>query len=350
MHVLNLKATNLESPPYPSLVETLFTSPYSLPPLLPIDEQHVNYEPMGFQYMQHKKRVRDECVTNEAIAMQSVTSTNPMSSSASSRRQGGKHWNATPKRIKPTVAHLPAIMPESPSEVNTMMMAFAEAKNDVIKRKRKVGDVYDHTADIYLRKTFSLHIGPGDPPVHHDHRPNPTSGTIVKNLVDGALLRGKSAINSEQVLMKSLVREEVSEVDASTTNVVPMTTEADAISAVETADREEITNKIQPDNVLSVSQKELRLLERKRKRAESDRRRAQAVNDSFRESIPSLTLDMCRNLSTPLTQVVLRAYCKLAGLNQKGSPRELRERLVEAMVRENATDLSACIDSTKNSS
>ena len=66
-----------------------------------------------------------------------------MSSSASSRRQGGKHWNATPKRIKPTVAHLPAIMPESPSEVNTMMMAFAEAKNDVTKRKRKVGDVYD---------------------------------------------------------------------------------------------------------------------------------------------------------------------------------------------------------------
>ena len=265
-------------------------------------------------------------------------------------KPGGKHWNATPKRIKPTVAHLPAIMPKSPSEVNTMMMAFAEAKNDVIKRKRKVGDVYDHTADIYLRETFSLHSGPGDPPVHHDHRPNPTSGTIVKNLLDGALLREKSAINSEQVLMKSLVREEVSEVDASTTNVVPMSTEADAISAVVTADREEITNKIQPDNVLSVSQKELRLLERKRKRADSDRRRAQAVNDSFRESIPSLTLDMCRNLSIPLTQVVLRAYCKSAGLNQQGSSRDLRERLVEAMMRENVTDLSAYIDSTKNSS
>jgi hypothetical protein len=204
-----------------------------------------------------------------------------------------------------------------------------------------------------------VHIGPGDPPKHHDHRPNPTSGTIVKNLLDEALLRGKSAINSEQELMTSLVTEEVNEVDASTTNVVPMTAEADTtIPVVKTADREEITNKMQPDNVISenvsvkseeLSLEELRLLSRKRKRAESDRRRAQAVNDTFQESIPTLTLDMCRDLSIPLTQVVLRAYCKSAGLNQRGSPKELRERLDKAMMGENVTDLSTYIDLMKKS-
>ena len=357
MHALNLKATNLRSQPYPSLVETLFTSPYSLPPLLPIDENDVNYEPMGFQYIQHEKRVRDERVRNEA--MQGVASTNPTSSSASSQRQGGKHWNATPKRIKPTVAHLPAIIPTHQSEVNTMMLAYAEAQKDVNQRKKKVGDIYEHTADIYFRETYKMHIGPGDPPKHHDHRPNPTSGTIVKNLLDEALLRGKSAINSEQELMTSLVTEEVNEVDASTTNVVPMTAEADTtIPVVKTADREEITNKMQPDNVISenvsvkseeLSLEELRLLSRKRKRAKSDRRRAQAVNDTFQESIPTLTLDMCRDLSIPLTQVVLRAYCKSAGLNQRGSPKELRERLDKAMMGENVTDLSTYIDLMKKS-
>jgi hypothetical protein len=96
------------------------------------------------------------------------------------------------------------------------------------------------------------------------------------------------------------------------------------IPVVKTADREEITNKMQPDNVISenvlvkskeLSLEELRLLSRKRKCAESDRRRAQAVNDTFHESIPTLTLDMCRDPSISLTQVVLRAYCKSAGLN-----------------------------------
>ena len=118
---------------------------------------------------------------------------------------------------------------------------------------------------------------------------------------------------------------------------------------LKTAEESEIINNT-AGNVLSESPKELRLLARKRKRAETNWRRAQSVSDSFRESIPTLTLDMCRNLSKPLTQVVLRAYCKSAGLNQKGSPRELRERLDEAMMRENVTDLSAYIDSTKNSS
>ena len=181
----------------------------------------------------------------------------------------------------------------------------------------------------------------------------------MKNLLDEALLRGKSAINSEQELMTSLVTEEVNEVDASTTNVVPMTAEADTtIPVVKTADREEITNKMQPDNVISenvsvkseeLSLEELRLLSRKRKRAKSDRRRAQAVNDTFQESIPTLKLDMCRDLSIPLTQVVLRAYCKSAGLNQRGSPKELRERLDKAMMGENVTDLSTYIDLMKKS-
>jgi hypothetical protein len=181
----------------------------------------------------------------------------------------------------------------------------------------------------------------------------------VKNLLDEALLRGKSAINSEQELMTSLVTEEVNEVDASTTNVVSMTAEADTnIPVVKTADREEITNKMQPDNVIlenvsvkseKLSLEELKQLERKRKHAETNRKRAQAVNNNIHGSIPTLTLDMCRDPSKSLTQVVLRAYCKLAGLNQRGSPTELRERLDKAMSGENVTDLSAYIDSTKKS-
>ena len=47
---------------------------------------------------------------------------------------------------------------------------------------------------------------------------------------------------------------------------------------------------------------------------------------------------MCRDPSISLTQVVLRAYCKSAGLNQRGSPRELRERLDKAMTGENVTE------------
>ena len=76
---------------------------------------------------------------------------------------------------------------------------------------------------------------------------------------------------------------------------------------------------------------------------------AQAVNDTFHESIPSLTLGMCRDPSISLTLVVLRAYCKSAGLNQRGSPKELRERLDKAMTGENVTDLSTYIDFMKKS-
>ena len=63
-------------------------------------------------------------------------------------------------------------------------------------------DVYDHTADIYLRETFSLHIGPGDPPV-----------LLWRISWTERYWEERVQINSEQVLMKSLVIEEVSEVD-----------------------------------------------------------------------------------------------------------------------------------------
>jgi hypothetical protein len=73
------------------------------------------------------------------------------------------------------------------------------------------------------------------------------------------------------------------------------------------------------------------------------------VSDTFHESIPTLKLDMCRDPSISLTLVVLRAYCKSAGLNQRGSPRELGERLDKAIMGENVTDLSTYIDLTKKS-
>ena len=66
------------------------------------------------------------------------------------------------------------------------------------------------------------------------------------------------------------------------------------------------------------------------------------MNDTFTKAFQHL-LDMCRDPSISLTQVVLRAYCKSAGLNQRGSPRELRERLDKAMTGENVTDLSTYI-------
>jgi len=95
-----------------------------------------------------------------------------------------------------------------------------------------------------------------------------------------------------------------------------MTAEADTtIPVVKTADREEITNKMQPDNVIlenvsvkseKLSLEEMKQLERKRKHAETNRKRAQAVNNNIHGSIPTLTLDMCRDPSKSLTQVVLR--------------------------------------------
>jgi hypothetical protein len=241
---LNVAAAGvLEVPLFPALTDTHVT-PFKLPPLKPIYDGDVEWEPMGFIYLSHEKNVADRAIVERVIAEHTtaaaanattahattatttattVITTDPATTTVTAAiaanpitaviatpitaaaantaiaspsspisptgRQGGRRWSGSPKGRTRTAADLPAIAPSQPNELQLMSNALTRAREE--GGGAKTAQTYDRAADLYFIEVSRLHLSPdSDPPA--DPRPNPTSGARIKALYETSLKRSRA--------------------------------------------------------------------------------------------------------------------------------------------------------------
>ena len=369
MSVLNTMSHGvLVSPLYPSLADS-YDTPFRLPPLVPIDETHEHYEPMGFDYPKAKKNEADRRVVErviaekgkvdealaaatqaaQAAAAQSAAAEGEVAAAgqptdaasvalatlpagpatgvgspsrsphkgkgkaaaqadgSGSGRQGGARWSGAHKVLSPTAASLPPIEPTSQAELDLMTASYAAAQQEY-GAGNTTPSMYRRAEHLYLEGVTRAHLGNGDPPV--GLRNNCTSGAIIKRLIEESLKRSRAIVcERSDVIPPGVVN------DASIAALVPASgsdaAAVDVAAVDEAADEEQAARKVQ--KVEGKAAKDAAADEARRKLIIDDRR--------------PLTLTELSTADPALKQKELRLYCGAMGVASKGSPAELRARL-----------------------
>jgi hypothetical protein len=363
----------LEALPFPALSDT-HNSPYKLAPLVPIDEDHEFYEPLGFAYLKHEKNAADQAIverimaeyardgqssilpmpvhylpasavisasagvasSSTAMVVAEVTGTSssptrmPRASpgSPSSGRKGGARWSSARKARASTAADLPHHDPTTQEELDLMMQSVTKATE--LHDGAASDKMYETAAALYLEGVTRAHLGPADK--KKGLHPNPTSGGAIKRILQASLKRSREAS-----------RERSNE-----TTVAGGTVDDEAVLALMGDDGMEVSGGEQDDKGLGEGESALRRADAsahkpKRQRARDNAQLAKAAHELVFVKRRPLTLTECEQ--TPrdptLTQTVMRAYVEavqkeLGGSRsmkggKKGSPDGLRARIAVAM-------------------
>ena len=370
MAVLNAAAAGvLEALPFPALSES-HESPFKLAPLVPIDATHEDYEPMGFKYLKHEKNAADRAIVERVIAERSgagldagaafttagaddagPSSPTPAASPASppggSGRQGGRRWSAARKARVLTAADLPAITPSSPLEQERMLYAYREARQQ--HRGATTAAMYATAADLYLTEVTRAHLPPGDPPAQL--RPNPTSGAAIKRVLEASLKRsraiqrerGEDGEASNGEIDDDAVAAAVADGDAREVAAFDGDGDGDA-AAMEMAPFDGVGDAVMDEApmgwdgtavAVQSTAADTEAAERKRQKREKKAKSNAALIDQACAIVKMrlLTLAECEAMprSSELTQAVMRAYSKAAGLSTYGSADDMRARFARVM-------------------